>query len=1059
MAKGKNEFVVRFRLEDDGSLKQVGQQAEKTGKQVKRGVTKEAHSADRAMKGLSKQSSNATKNFSKMSQGLAGGIVPIYATLAAQVFAVSAAFQFLKEAADYRVLLEGQRAFGIATGVAYKSLARIIGDATDGQITYAAASEAAAIGIASGLSPGQLEKLATAAKRVSIALGRDLTDSFNRLVRGATKAEPELLDELGIVLRLDPALKKYADAIGKTKEQLTAFQRTQAVTNEILEQAETKYAAIEAIMEPSINQLNVAAVAFDEMLNSFKLWLAGPVEKIATFFSKNMMAGVSIVALFAYSIIRNMLPSIKSWQAGLAEAAIEHKANLNQMKADLHEYQMALAATQAQSRGSFAAGMGVQQGRARGLDSSTYAAGGGMALLATGGIPSKRQLGALKGQLKRGVGPFSDKALGGDPKVAKKIRAEWDKTFKSMDKNIKGTGRSYSVMMDEAKLKSKIAGGSIKNFFNPVKGVFMSIAKWGLRIFRIFTIIGIGTMLIPPLVALGKTWFGIGEGTDEATSSLEKYIQQQRSLVAEITEFKDNAEEVMKMGYFAWLAQRGKSVTQLRIGDTYDKWLEARERFNKQQGIAQNMGTQAQIMSGTAPRQMGAMGVVQDWWGSWVGREVAGVASQDIEAVVTAKNEFKDMTVEMVKTFELAGELDREFQQYYDTIMRGGDLNKEQLEDMGRLVQIYQEGTTAIAQHTEAVNKMVAARGKYARPSLGSRDSYLVELNALGRNLQAQMNLANVADVKDTQAIADLTERIRRNEEARKEILRIIADEYRAINMVANAKLEQTILKGSVVASTEYGKKQMKILKLAEGRGTLLKEETKLKDHLNKVTTEMNSVELARHNQETNQLQDTINLQKQKNTNLELSVNNLHNIKAASIQAFDQGLQQAIMGVVDGTKSMKEGFLEMTRAVLVAIAQIIIKLIAMKAVEKGAMMFGFADGGVIPRASGGYMGTKRPRGYRSGGVVTDPTYLVGEGRYNEAVVPLPDGRSIPVEMKGGASNVVVNVNVAANGQSTSNLSQNGGQGAAHLGRAISVAVTEELYKQKRPGGALSPWGG
>ena len=152
----------------------------------------------------------------------------------------------------------------------------------------------------------------------------------------------------------------------------------------------------------------------------------------------------------------------------------------------------------------------------------------------------------------------------------------------------------------------------------------------------------------------------------------------------------------------------------------------------------------------------------------------------------------------------------------------------------------------------------------------------------------------------------------------------------------------------------------------------------------------------------------------------------------------------------------------MAKAVLKAIAQIIAQLIAMKIVQAATSFFGggMADGGVIPKAAGGYIGTgKKPKGYRSGGVVTEPTYLVGEGRYNEAVVPLPNGRSIPVEMRGGGSNVSVNVNVASDGQTTSNLTSNGAHEAAQLGRAISVAVTEELYKQKRPGGALSPWGG
>ena len=60
-----------------------------------------------------------------------------------------------------------------------------------------------------------------------------------------------------------------------------------------------------------------------------------------------------------------------------------------------------------------------------------------------------------------------------------------------------------------------------------------------------------------------------------------------------------------------------------------------------------------------------------------------------------------------------------------------------------------------------------------------------------------------------------------------------------------------------------------------------------------------------------------------------------------------------------------------------------------------------ANGGVFP---GGF------QAFASGGIINQPTLgLVGEGRYNEAVVPLPDGRSIPVNMRGGGTSVVVNV--------------------------------------------------
>jgi hypothetical protein len=42
------------------------------------------------------------------------------------------------------------------------------------------------------------------------------------------------------------------------------------------------------------------------------------------------------------------------------------------------------------------------------------------------------------------------------------------------------------------------------------------------------------------------------------------------------------------------------------------------------------------------------------------------------------------------------------------------------------------------------------------------------------------------------------------------------------------------------------------------------------------------------------------------------------------------------------------------------------------------------------------------RAFSSGGIVRRPTVgLVGEGGQNEAVVPLPDGKAIPVKMQGG----------------------------------------------------------
>ena len=63
--------------------------------------------------------------------------------------------------------------------------------------------------------------------------------------------------------------------------------------------------------------------------------------------------------------------------------------------------------------------------------------------------------------------------------------------------------------------------------------------------------------------------------------------------------------------------------------------------------------------------------------------------------------------------------------------------------------------------------------------------------------------------------------------------------------------------------------------------------------------------------------------------------------------------------------------------------------------------------------------------------------LFGEGRYNEAVVPLPDGRKIPVEMgKGMGGNVSSSVGV--------NISNDGGSGVLTLKAHKAINLRKRL---------------
>jgi len=96
--------------------------------------------------------------------------------------------------------------------------------------------------------------------------------------------------------------------------------------------------------------------------------------------------------------------------------------------------------------------------------------------------------------------------------------------------------------------------------------------------------------------------------------------------------------------------------------------------------------------------------------------------------------------------------------------------------------------------------------------------------------------------------------------------------------------------------------------------------------------------------------------------------------------------------------------------------------------------------------------------YASGGIARSPQLaMFGEGSLPEAYVPLPDGRTIPVSLRGATggeqTNNVNNISVNVTAAGTTQQSD-GTPTGDRLARAITRAVQEEIIKQQRPGGLL-----
>lgn len=308
-------ITVTYKVNEDGSLSKIAKGADKAAQATDR-VTKASAGHNKVQKGVAQTGLSSAKSFSKMSSGIQGGLVPAYATLAAHVFAVTAAFGVLSRSQAVKQLNEGLLFTGRAAGENLTIVTKNLREITQNAVSSADAMRALAVGVSAGFSEDQMEGLTKVAKGASLALGRDMTDALDRLVRGAAKLEPEILDELGIMVRLDDATEKYAASIGIAATELTQFERRMAFTNAIIEQGESKFGALSATV--ASNPFNQLAATFDDLVKGGMNFINLVIGPIAGFLAGNMGALIATMGILGTGVINMMVPALT--EAGAASA-------------------------------------------------------------------------------------------------------------------------------------------------------------------------------------------------------------------------------------------------------------------------------------------------------------------------------------------------------------------------------------------------------------------------------------------------------------------------------------------------------------------------------------------------------------------------------------------------------------------------------------------------------------------------------------------------------------------------------------------------------------------
>ena len=1047
------KVVGKLTIDDKGQLGIIANKSKAAAKGLDN-TGKSARTADRNLKGAAQASSNTTKNFSKMAQGIEGGLVPAYATLAASLFAITAVFQGLKAAADLKNQQRGLELFSESTGKNMLGVAESIRQATNGIISFKEAAQAAAITTAAGFSAEQVADLAKGAKLASVALGRDMGDSFQRLIRGVTKAEPELLDELGIILRLDIATRKFADANGLVAEKLTIAQRQAAVFEEVSRQLTKNFGDFEEHADELTNDFAKLETAFMQVIKNLSEFV-GPLEVLASFLARNSGAAALVFAGFVTSIAKQAFPALTN----LTDAFSTYGQNA-QARAD----QSIAAVQRATDRFRLSASEFTRQELRKNTVFQSYLKRRGILeqnFFFKSEANQKRSVRMMIVHLEKKAAAgkaINEAELANLKLVLKRMEAAHQTTLGRMVAGAQAAGAAMSTAIVAPTALAQSGLAAMATFVaTRLSPVFAALGAVINGAFFIFTTVFIGKFLYDLIFLTDE----MKERQDKLNSELERTDQllqfaggtaknilkaQMDDANDSIYEVQQNLLRVYRLVQAVGGLEKIRGLASLEGGTNQTlKQLSDAERQNVAQQITSFIGTTA-----GADGFEKNMQTFVDELSKELNPTGAAFVAEKLQPLQNALAQFDpnnpDSLEGLLKT--LAELLSKKTTLKVDTLLTLLDpfqkIQEEVIETGGRIADL-DDATKNLVETAMDFRRKFRPTSEEAFAK--AMEGVLTGTEAKGEATGSLGFTKIIPKMKDEDIAAIIRQRFGLDDNFELDVQQILA-EFR-LGVEATKALpglisdrtaidnELKFLKSKKDATSKLAAQEQQIKLFLKDEEIIKAKINQLDSGRNLLSTEAQAkldIEIGKENEKLRVIE-------QQRKEYARSISLIGTIN----DTMSQGLEKMFFDLTMGATNFAESFRGLIKMILAEMA----KIAAMRMAASTMSFIGLANGGIMPMASGGVI--NRANSYAAGGIATEPTYLVGEGKYNEAVVPLPNGRSIPVDMNGG-SGTNVTINIDGSSTASGGLDANTGK---QLGHMIQAATMEIIQREKRPGGVLS----
>ena len=125
----------------------------------------------------------------------------------------------------------------------------------------------------------QLIEIAKAAQKLNPTLG-DTAFLYESITTGIKRGSPMILDNLGIVIKVEEAYQKYAASIGKTANKLNAEEKSLAILNATLKSGDALINQVGGSVDSQTDSWARMRVQVEENTNAFKQYLADGLQPV-----------------------------------------------------------------------------------------------------------------------------------------------------------------------------------------------------------------------------------------------------------------------------------------------------------------------------------------------------------------------------------------------------------------------------------------------------------------------------------------------------------------------------------------------------------------------------------------------------------------------------------------------------------------------------------------------------------------------------------------------------------------------------------------------------------